>query len=234
MILRSIIVFCLTVLTIAGYGQYKDAGMWASGQLEYAFNKKTEFSFSPEIRLNENYTRWRNIFSDVSVSYKLQKGLSAEFTYRFGYRNNVVDGISYRQRLQFGLGYKIKWRDFSFSWLSRYQASVVAAGSDRDADFITNWRNKFSVRFDGVKKYEFSSAFEFFHGQAEGNVLYWQDWRWTGAVERKINKRNYIGVGYLIQKDLTAAIPAYDFVTTLNYKYVLIKKEANDQSTPLN
>ncbi len=224
MILRSIILFFGLVLVSHLHGQYMDAGMWASGKVDYSLNKKTELSFSPEIRLNENLTRWRNLFADLGASYKLQKGLSAEFTYRFGYRNNVFEGITFRQRLQFGLGYKTKWNEFTFSWLTRYQASLVAIGAERDADFVTSWRNKFGVRYGGIKKLELTSAFEFFHGDSNGEPLYWQDWRWTMEAERKINKRNYFSAGYLIQRDLSAAIPSVDYVITLSYKYILTAK----------
>ena len=89
--------------------------------------------------------------------------------------------------------------------------------------FITIIRNKFGVKYEGVKKYTFSTSYEFFNSVALVNRLEWQNWRWTIEAERKLNKRNFISLGYLIQKDLKSSVPASDFVVLVGYKHIFKK-----------
>jgi hypothetical protein len=47
------------------------------------------------------------------------------------------------------------------------------------------------------------------------------NWRWTAQVARKINKKQSVALGYLIQRDLTESPQHLDFVFLLSYKVEL-------------
>ena len=76
-----------------------------------------------------------------------------------------------------------------------------------------------------MKKYTFSTSYEFFNSVALVNRLEWQNWRWTIEAERKLNKRNFISLGYLIQKDLESSVPATDFIVLVGYKHIFKKNK---------
>jgi hypothetical protein len=91
----------------------------------------------------------------------------------------------------------------------------------RDADFNSNFRNKLSIAYSGIRKFTPGISYELFHGLSDGDFLEWQDWRFVIDGEYKINKRNFIGIGYLIQQELRPGIDQRDRVVLLSYKYVL-------------
>lgn len=221
--LRDLLSILFIFLSCFLSAQEKDAGLWTGIGLSYDVNKKLEVSISPEFRLEENISRVGSVFCDFGAEYKLGNGFFATATYRGGAKNRI-DYFQTRQRLQLGLGYKWKSEDFSISYALRYQGSIQGGLSgDSDADFITIIRNKFAVKYEGVKKYTFSTSYEFFNSVALVNRLEWQNWRWTIEAERKLNKRNFISLGYLIQKDLKSSVPASDFVVLVGYKHIFKK-----------
>lgn len=225
MTLRNLFLYILFLIPFLGLSQEKDAGLWSGIGLSYEVNKKLEVSVSPELRLEENLSRISSAFCDFGAEYKLGSGFSASATYRIGGRNRI-DFYQTRQRLQLGLGYKWKFENFSISYALKYQASIQGALSgESDADFVTIIRNKVGVKYDGFKKYSLSSSFEFFNSASEENRLEWQNWRSTTEVERKINKRNFVSLGYLIQKDLISSVPSMDFVVLVGYKHIFKKKK---------
>jgi hypothetical protein len=167
-------------------------------------------------------------FSDFGVQYKLPGKLSVQAVYRIGYRSPMLEP-ELRQRLQFGLGYKVELNDWSLNVASRYQAALRLIADDGDPDFISTWRNKVSVKYAGFKKWELGSAFELFNSQSEDRTLDLTDWRCTISAEYKINKRNFISVGYLIQKNLVSRVPELDYVGLLSYKLILKKKKTKEE-----
>jgi hypothetical protein len=225
MTLRSLASILFLFFTSSLIAQENDAGLWTGIGLSYEVNNKFELSVAPEFRLEENISRIGSAFCDVGAEYKLGNGFFATMTYRGGAKNRI-DYFQTRQRLQLGLGYKWKADDFSLSYALRYQGSIQGGlAGDSDADFITIIRNKIGVKYEGVKKYTFSTSYEFFNSASSSNPLEWQNWRWTIEVERKLNKRNFVSLGYLIQKDLVSSVPSSDFVVLVGYKHIFKKKK---------
>jgi len=225
MTLRNLLVILFVFASCILNAQEKDAGLWTGIGLSYDVNKKIEVSLSPEFRFEENISRIGSLFCDVGADYKLGNGFFATVTYRVGAKNRI-DYFQTRQRLQLGFGYKLKTENLTFSYAFRYQASIQGGlSSESDADFITIVRNKFGVKYEGMKKYTFSTSFEFFNSASQVNRLEWQNWRWAVEAERKLNKRNFVSLGYLIQKDLVSSVPASDFVVLVGYKHIFKKKK---------
>jgi Protein of unknown function (DUF2490) len=225
---RNFLFYIAVFISSSALGQYRDAGLWSSVSAEYKLNKKTELSIAPEFRLNENLSQVNSWFSDFGVQYKLPGNLSVQAVYRIGYRSPMLEP-ELRQRLQFGLGYKVELNDWSLSLASRYQAALRLIADDGDPDFISTWRNKVSVKYAGLKKWELGSAFEVFNSQSEDRTLDLTDWRLTFSTEYKINKRNFISFGYLIQKNLVSRVPELDYVGLLSYKLILKKKKTKEE-----
>jgi hypothetical protein len=211
------------------FAQQKDAGLWTSVNFKGEFSKKLQWSIAPEVRLRDNMTNVGSVFSDLGLDVDLPKKFSLTLTYRFGQRNEI-DFFETRQRLQLGLGYKISYNDWTINLATRYQGNLQGVGNDRDADFVTTWRNKIAVKYEGFDKWELGTSYEFFHAYDDGVALKWNDWRWTANAERKINKRNFYSVGYLIQRDLVSNEPNTDFVVLVSYKHVFKKKKKDSES----
>ena len=194
--------------------------MWTDATVVAAINKKLDFAFSPEIRLNENISRISRIFADLGLQYKLNKYFQASLTYRSGFAH-LVEVYQSRHRFQFGVGYKMKLHDFSFALTTRWQLATRANTPENDPDLITTVRNKIAVKYSGMKKMDFSTSFELFNKSNLYNSFALQNWRWIVSAERKLNKRNFLSIGYLIQKSILDSPQEIDFVILVSYQHDL-------------
>ncbi len=200
--------------------QTKDAGLWVDAGFSRELGERFDLSVSPEIRLDENLTRWSRLFADASLEYKYNKHFSLSAAYRGGLRNDGVQ-VDGRHRMQYGLGLKQKWDDWTLHYQSRVQFAINAAWSDADVDFNTTWRNRVTVKYGGLKRTDLSTSYETFNSVSAYQELAWTNWRWTAQVARKISKKQSAALGYLIQRDMTDSPQHLDFVFLLSYKVEL-------------
>ena len=200
--------------------QTKDAGLWIDAGFSRELGERFDLSVSPEIRLDENLTRWSRLFADASLEYKYNKHFSLSAAYRGGLRNDGVQ-VDGRHRMQYGLGLKQKWDDWTLHYQSRVQFAINAAWSDADVDFNTTWRNRVTVKYGGLKRTDLSTSYETFNAVSAYQELAWTNWRWTAQVARKISKKQSATLGYLIQRDMTDSPQHLDFVFLLSYKVEL-------------
>ena len=197
--------------------QTKDAGLWMDVGFSREMGDRFELTVSPEIRLDENLTRWSRLFADASLEYNYNKHISLSAAYRGGAGNDGVH-VDGRHRMQYGLGLKQKWNDWTIQYQSRVQFALNAAWSEADVDFNTTWRNRVTVKYGGLKKTDLATAYEIFNSVSAYQELAWTNWRWTAQVARKINKKQSVALGYLIQRDLTESPQHLDFVILISYK----------------
>jgi hypothetical protein len=210
----------LLILGARVCAQTKDAGLWMDVGLTSELGEHLELAVSPEIRLDENLTRWSRLFADASLEYKYNKFLSLSAAYRGGIANDGVH-VDARHRVQYGVGLKQKWDDWSINYQSRVQLALNAAWSDADVDFNTTWRNRITLKYSGLKKTDLSTAYEVFNALSAYQELAFTNWRWTAQLTRKINKKQSAVLGYLIQRDRTESPQHLDFVILLSYKVEL-------------
>ena len=200
--------------------QYNDTGLWADVSLSREVSDRLEVTVSPEIRLDENISRWARCFVDLSAEFSLNKRFSMTAAYRGGWSNDGVH-VDPRQRLQYGLTIKEKQGDFVFQYQSRIQLSIAGTVGDADADFVTLWRNRAGIKYTGFKKLDLSTSFELFNNASQYNPLELQNWRWIAQATRKITKKQSVAAGYLIQRDFTESPLETDYVILLSYKVEL-------------
>jgi hypothetical protein len=204
--------------------QEQDFGTWMNASVEYEAWKDLELSLGPELRWDENVTRLRNVQSDFGVQYKLKNDYSTGVVVRIG-QVQRDSGWQGRRRIQFFVGKKWKIvKDLDVSFKTRVQFSSSQQTSTRDGDLNSNWRNKISVSYDGIKKTKFTAGYEFFHGIQRAEFLEWQDWRLSLDVERKINKRNFVSLGWIVQTEFTIPRVRRDNILVLSYKFVVPSK----------
>ncbi len=225
-----LVLACFGFLSISA--QERDAGLWAGVSLNSEVVKDLEFSFSPEFRLHENLRQLASYFTDLSGQYKFNKSISASAGYRIGGRNSG-DYYDLRQRVQLGLTFKKKIKDFVFSWSPRWQGAIAGAVSESDGDFITTLRNRIKINYGGIKKWEISSSYEIFNITSQYSPPDLQNWRWVISLERDLKKGQAVSVGYLIQRDLTESPIEMDYIFLVNYSLRLDiykkKKEKKDE-----
>jgi hypothetical protein len=218
--MRISFLLALTFVISQAFSQTKDAGLWMDVGFSRELGDRLELTVSPELRLDENLSRWSRLFADASLEYKYNKHISLSAAYRGGAGNDGVH-VDGRHRMQYGLGIKQKWSDWTFQYQSRVQFALNAAWSDADVDFNTTWRNRLTLKYGGLKKTDLATSYETFNSVSAYQELAWTNWRWTANVSRKISKKQSASLGYLIQRDLTESPQHIDFVILLSYKVEL-------------
>jgi hypothetical protein len=218
--MRTRLLLFLVLSSSKFWSQTNDAGLWVDVGLSRELNDRVEITLSPEVRLDENISRWSRLFVDVGAEYKASKKFSLQAAYRGGIGNDGVH-VDSRQRMQYGIAMKEKWNDWTIQLLSRAQFSMTGGLGDADADFTTIWRNRASVKYGGLKKTDLSSSFELFNSISAYQDLALTNWRWTAQVSRKITKKQAVSVGYLIQRDFTESPHQMDYVVLVSYKVEL-------------
>jgi hypothetical protein len=209
---------------ILTWSQEQDFGSWLNASVEYEAWKNVDLSLTPELRFDENLSRLRNVQADFGAQYKINKRYSTGAVLRIGQvqRNSGWQG---RQRIQLFVGGKWKIvKDLDFSYKTRVQFAFDQQTRTRDADMNSNIRNKFGISYDGIKKTKLSASYEFFHGIQRGEFLEWQDWRLAFDVERKLNKRNFVSLGWIVQTEFTTPRVRRDNILVLSYKFVVPSK----------
>lgn len=215
--MRISLAFALLLIVTCLRAQTKDAGLWMDVGFSQEVGERFELTFNPEIRFDENLTRWSRLFADAAIEYKHNKRISLSATYRAGVANDgvYIDG---RHRVQYGLSLKQKWNDWTVHYQSRLQFALNAAWSDADVDFNSTWRNRVALKYGGLKKTALATSYEVFNSVSAYQNLAFTNWRWTAQIARKINKKQSIALGYLIQRDLTESPQHLDYVFLLSYK----------------
>lgn len=214
---RISLFFLVLFLVFKMNAQTADAGLWVDASLSRELTDNLNLTLSPEIRLDENMSRWARGFFDLGAEYRVSKRVSMSATYRGGWANDGVH-IDSRQRVQYGVSAKDKRGDFVLQYQTRFQASLSGAASDADADFVSVWRNRAGVKYTGLKRLDVSTSFEVFNSVSSYTPFALENWRWMFQATRKISKKQSATVGYLIQRDLTESPQEIDYVILLSYK----------------
>lgn len=197
-----------------------DRGLWLNPSVVYKGLKKVDLELSPELRWDQDVTRLRTRQVDLKARYDLKKGYFAGLSLRLGaiQRNS---GWQPRQRIQLNGGKKWKPGDFRIGYTTKIQFTFSGQTRTRDADLNSNFRNKLSLNYAGIKKFTPGISYELFHGLSDGAFLELQDWRFILEGEYKINKRNSIGIGYLLQQEIRTGIDQRDKVILLSYQHII-------------
>jgi hypothetical protein len=226
--MKKLILSIFFIASLKAFSQEKDFGVWSSAELGYEVIDDLDVSVSPELRWDQNVTRLRNRQIDFKAKYKLPSDIFFVAAYRVGgiQRNS---GWQERKRIQMGGGVKYKMNDFVGTFTTRFQRAVSERTRTRDADLNTNWRNKFAITYKGIKKFDVGVSYEFFHGTQEGEFLDWQDWRFVIEGEYKINKRNYISAGFLVQNEFQIGVDQRDRVLFFGYRHEIKRPSKKDK-----
>lgn len=199
--------------------QETDFGLWLNPAIEYKGLKKVDLELSPELRWDQDISRLRSRQVDLKGKYNFKKGYFLGVSFRLGaiQRNS---GWQSRQRIQLNGGKKWKPGDFRIGYTTKVQFTFSGKTRTRDADLNSNFRNKLSIGYSGIKKFTPEVSYELFHGLSNGEFLELSDWRFILEGDYKINKQHFIGLGYLVQQEIQRGIDQRDNVLLIKYKFV--------------
>jgi Protein of unknown function (DUF2490) len=217
-----LLLLMLQLSTLIANAQVKDAGLWTSVNLEAKLVKKLSLSISEELRFNENVTELGAAFTDVGLSYKLNKHFQFGANYRFIQRHRVDDYYSFRHRFYIDAKYSHKLKPFEVSLRTRLQNQVEDIGRAADGGIPVYYlRNKLSANWNTRKAYTPYVSLELFSPLNYPREVAFDGIRTVAGVEYEFTKHHKVDAFYLIQKELNVERQVTDFVIGIGYYYKL-------------
>jgi hypothetical protein len=211
------LLFCSPVMS-----QVKDAGLWTSVNFEAKVIKKLTATLSEEVRFNENITEVGAFFTDVGLTYKLNKHFQFAVNYRFTERRTVENYYSLRHRIYADVKYEKKLKPFQIQFRSRLQDQYADIGRALDGGIPEFYlRNKISLKWDLNKPSTPYLSVELFSPLNYPRYNAFDGMRTSAGVEYEFTKHHKVDIYYMIQKELNVSNPKTDFILGLGYFYKL-------------
>jgi hypothetical protein len=206
--------------------QYDDAGLWTTLNIEKKLKNNFRIFLTEEFRLRENFSEINLFYTEVGVGCKPYSFLKIDLSYRFIQKKLETDFYSMRHRFMLDITLKKKLKDFEFSYRHRLQREVRNINSSENGR-LPEWysRNKFSVKYDFGKKYTPYISAEFrYQIDDPRNIESDQTWhrgRYVAGVDYELDKKNKLGLYYLIQHEWNVSLPENQYIIGLEYSLSL-------------
>jgi hypothetical protein len=151
----------------------------------------------------------RQVYLDVNLRYKLDKGVAVAFEHRFAKRASA-DGLRQRSIIQleldrsfgrFGLGYRVLWQHSYIEW-----------GMQREV-----FRNRFEAGYDIPKwKLDPEVSIEFFNWARPEGWSYFGT-RYRLGTQYRMSKAHSISLALVHDRERDRAWPTHRWITSVTY-----------------
>ncbi len=219
--MKKLFFLFLLFCSIQASSQTEDAGAWMYFVLEKDLPDKFTTGIELDVRLNENLSEARSIFSEVYLSKEWSDAFSSTLTYRALARRNLENNYNDRDRLSLDLKYKLKVGEVSMQYRFRVQRRLGLLGSEGALNSNFGYRHKVKATYDLNKKWEVSLAGESFYAAQNTSNLLQTDIRVKASLEYKVKKRNYLSFGYLVQREYNTVNPLTMYNAVVGYKLMI-------------
>jgi len=198
-ICSTLLLFCFFLNQLLSQN-INDAGLWSTFTLKKEITKKATLIFDQELRLRENYTQLNLFFSNLGISYKINKRLSIEPSYRHIDKYMADNIFSYRHRFSVDLHYKYKIKRTSFALRARYQRESKNVLSSK-----FGWLSEKYFRIRGQAEYQLNAKISAFYNLEFRYQIF------VPGNDALFNKRwhrvrNVVGFDYRISESLTLGL----------------------------
>ena len=215
-----LLLFCTFTVSLA---QINDFELWSGVQLRKNITKKLRVSFEEEIRFNENISDIKKFYSEIGLSYRLNKHIRFAARYRFTENKTILSYYSTRHRIMADISLRYKISRLFIAFRSRYQIKYIDIYSSETGFVPRNHsRNKLSLKYNIRKNpvSPFTSGELYYQlNNPEGNQL--DKLRYTAGFEYNINKKNSFDIYFRIQQQINVNNPVKSYIIGVKYFYVL-------------
>ncbi|MFT7613061.1 MAG: hypothetical protein ACI9J3_002029 [Parvicellaceae bacterium] len=198
--MKKIFAILIFMISLTSFGQrdFHDFETWHRFKANTKYND-FKFYVAPGIRLYENSTQLKAVFSDFAVSYKVHKYFKPKFNYRYALKSKYDIGSISVHRFNLDLGSDISLGKFNLDFRDRLQVDFDYKGGE-----LSN-RTKFKVTYDMGEGIQFYGATEAWFSL--GDVIPFSKYRFSFGFDLELMKRNAITVFYMRQASVTSRVP---------------------------
>ncbi len=233
-ILLTILVLSLFFVNFS-IAQNGDAELWTGIELQKRLAKGLSLRLEEEVRINDNISDVKSVFTQVGVTYRFNKYFRTKITYRLG-NQPALNGPGPFNRFMTDFTFRYKKKPFIFFLRGRYQNHVSEMNVDytaRDRDI--HWRTRLMVKIDLDKAVQPYIGSEFYNqlNNPKGNVA--DTYRFYLGIEYRMARNQEVKLGYILEKPMN---PVRNQLTAhiwaINYSFVIPKWRTDKKETPKN
>jgi len=198
-----------------------DAGLWSSFLLEKDLPNKYTTGIEVNSRFNENISELSTLFLEPFISKEWSKPFSTTLSYRAIARRGGENEFDGRDRFNLDFKYKQKVKEVGIQYRLRVQRAVGILDLEGAIDDDFGFRHRLKFDYDVSKKWEVGLSGETFYALQRGTELLHTDVRLKLSADYKIKKRQYLGIGYMVQQEFNRANPLREFIMTVGYTLMI-------------
>jgi hypothetical protein len=212
------------------HGQYNDARLWLSANVQKKLNTKTSLLFTEGLRFYENYSQLGQIYSEFGLKHKISENWRIAIYYRYSRRrqnvvsdNNIGDEIFRNgHRFYADIIYKHELNNIlDFTFRGRYQKQYIDPFSSlRGSTPRKHLRFKITMNIDLGKRYKPYLAGELYYQLSNSvNKNRFDRTRYYAGFIYDIDKRKQIDFHYILIQGYNSKVPTRYYVLSMNYYY---------------
>ncbi len=190
------------------FAQHTDAATWLSAGISTDLSKDISLDLSEEMRYNISVEDLYQLNSDISLSYKFTKKIKVGLDYRYSVRTDADVN-----RTGFSLTLREGFKDLDFSIRSKFQYSFIP-----DQKEGTSWRNKGTLKYEGIKNFTPYFSTELFYSFSN-DIDQFDNYRVDIGFDWGISKHHDLTPFYMFDKEFNVNDPLTMHIFGLGYVY---------------
>jgi hypothetical protein len=202
----------------------RDAGLWATVNIDKKLNDRFTVLLTEEFRLRDNYSRINLFYTDIGLQANVKKFMKVALCYRNIQKNTDQGFYSFRHRFMLDITLKKKMDNFILSYRQRIQRESRNNFTSENG-YLPEWysRNKFGVKYDTGKLLTPYISAEFRYQIHDPRMREsdntWHRARYVAGVDCKLGENSSIGLYYLMQHEWNVNTPQTIYITGIEYNY---------------
>ena len=167
-----------------------DNQSWSSLNFKIDAPFSTKLNIEQSLRLENNLSQFKQTFTEISISYKINDLMRIDIPYRYSIYKNKI-----KNRISIGSSIKLNKKKIGTKYRLKFQNI-----KESDKPIEITFRNKFTISYKVKKKIEPFIAYEIFNPY-ENRIRGIDETRILLGSQIKINKKRYIKFYYIHKKE---------------------------------
>ena len=186
-----------------------DNQSWSSLNFKIDAPFSTKLNIEQSLRLENNLSQFKQTFTEISISYKINDLMRIDIPYRYSIYNNKT-----KNRISIGSSIKLNKKKIGTKYRLKFQNT-----KESNKPIEITFRNKFSLSYKINKKYRPFISFEYLNPY-ESEILKAEEHRFSIGSQINLKNKKSFKIYYLLKReDLIKNEPYNVNVIGLDYNF---------------
>ena len=221
--MKKQVLYISLIIVLSGklFGQTSDFKTWTGVSVEAEPVKNLNLEITPEVRLDDNSSKFQSFVTDVGVEYEVTKFLDLGLLYRHSCKYKPEDGYSHANRFSGYIVLSRKIERVQISYRALYEQEYIRMNTSEDGNIPEHMHRhkigaKYNIRKNPITPELNGELFVAINNEKENTpALY----RINTGASYKINKHWRVKLLYRFQKELNVNDPLSSHILSTNLQY---------------